>query len=42
MLGEDAGDLVAVAGDVAEAQHGAPAGRAPLGLDVAAGDAFAR
>ena len=33
VLGEDAGDLVAVAGDVAEAQHGAAAGGAAVGLD---------
>ena len=32
------GDLVAVAGDVAQAQHGAAAGGAALGLDVAAGE----
>ena len=38
VLGEDARDLVAMAGDVAEAQHGASAGRAPLGFDVAAGE----
>ena len=37
MLGEDASDLVAVPGDVAEAQDGASPGRASLGFDVAAG-----
>ena len=36
MLVEDARELVAVPGDVAQAQDGASAGGAPLGLDVAA------
>ena len=38
MLGEDARDLVAVSGNVAEAQDGAAAGGTAVGLDVAAGD----
>ncbi len=38
LLGEHARDLVAVAGDVAQAQHGAAAGGAALGLDMAAGE----
>ena len=37
VLGEDAGDLVAMPGHVAETQHGATAGRAPLGFEVTAG-----
>ena len=36
VLREDAGDLVAVPGDVAEAQHGAAAGRASFRLEMAA------
>ena len=37
MLVEDAAEVALVPGDVAQAQDGAPAGGAPIGLDVAAG-----